>query len=294
MRPRLRWSQGLTDALEMGQNCARQQKNKTISTSSTSQPAQLTDSLSISLCMFATLPPPSFSLPHPLFPILPWCLASRVPQNMPPSPQPQRSYLVQGAPSPHALLVFQWGRIWARSPPACFSLALFGSDATINHTAGTDKVNRQRERGGRDKKMEKEKGGGGTQNAQKSNTQRFLQHVSVGLCSRLTALVPSFSPAAQWCCYWVCVCVCVSVRPCGAGYGIREAAAVFCIHFLSPYILPSFLLSLLPPLPHPIISPPHPFFHPHPSYDWMMGDDVSSSAALPQCCHQPWRRVLQK
>lgn len=26
----------------------------------------------------------------------------------------------------------------------------------------------------------------------------------------------------------------------------------------------------------------------------MMGDDVSRSAALTQCCHQPYKRVLQK
>lgn len=56
-----------------------------------------------------------------------------------------------------------------------------------------------------------------------------------------------------------CVRVCVSVRPCEGVCGVGEAAAVFCIRFLSPYILPSFLLSFLPPTPHSlcsIISPP--------------------------------------
>ncbi|TNN80833.1 hypothetical protein EYF80_008838 [Liparis tanakae] len=49
------------------------------------------------------------------------------------------SYLVQGAPSPQlpVLDVFRWAQICESSPPA--SLALFGSDATINRTAGTDK-----------------------------------------------------------------------------------------------------------------------------------------------------------
>lgn len=62
-------------------------------------------------------------------------------------PQPQRSYLVQGALSPQlpALAVCRRGQICECSPPACFSMAVFGSDATINHTAGTDKVNRVRE-----------------------------------------------------------------------------------------------------------------------------------------------------
>lgn len=95
--------------------------------------------------------------------------------------------------------------------------------------------------------MKEEKGGAHI--AQKSNTQRFLRHVSVCLCNRLSAL----SPAAQWCCCWVCVCVFqfVCVR-----LGMEsEVAAVFCIHFLSSYILPSFLLSFLPPLSHPIIAP---------------------------------------
>lgn len=68
--------------------------------------------------------------------------------SLSPSPPDPESYLVHGALSPQipVLVVVRWGQICECSPPACFLLALFGSDANINHTAGTDKVNRERER----------------------------------------------------------------------------------------------------------------------------------------------------
>ena len=121
------------------------------------------------------------------------CLLNHITSFSPLLTKPQRSYLVQGAPSPlpPALGACRRGQICECSPPACFSLALFGSDATINHTAGTDKVNR--ERGGSERVRE-----GG---------RREEDGVGWGGGPECSATQHSDLP----CSTCLCVCVCVFV-----------------------------------------------------------------------------------
>lgn len=109
--------------------------------------------------------------------------------------------------------------------------------------------NRQGEQAEREgQRLEDEEGeGGGTHRSE-------IQHSEVPaarVCLFVQQTICSLSCCAVMLLLGVCVFQFVCVR-----LGMEsEVAAVFCIHFLSSYILPSFLLSFLPPLSHPIIAP---------------------------------------